>query len=315
MIAWREFQWGQDEPNAANDRLPADTIEGADFTRKQAAAVDELVVCAYNVERGLCLDEQLLAFAGDAGMPNPDVLLISEADRGCTRTGNRNVAREYAEALGMCYVYAVEFTELPRIWGPGGRIDHPCEHGNAIISRYPLGNARLIRHARTRSWDSTAQRLLRVGQPRRGGRVALAADVRVGERFLRVYSVHFESGRVNFGPRRRADFRYAQAVELVDDAADVGAPVVIGGDMNVVRYLGSGGGRSSQEAATTALFGADFVDAHAGLPFSERVTTDSGVAIDLILGRGVEFKGFGVGPRDVWGGLSDHLPVWARVHL
>ena len=315
MTAWREFQWEHEEPDAGRDRLSPDTIEGADFIQQPAAAVDEFVVCAYNVERGLCLDEQLRTFAGGAGMPKPDVLLISEADRGCTRSGNRNVAREYAEALGMCYVYAVEFTELPRIWGPGGRIDHPCEHGNAIISRYPLGNVRLIRHERARSWDSTAQRLLRVGQPRRGGRVALAADVRVGDRLLRVYSVHFESGRVNFGPRKRADFRYTQAVELIDDAADGGTAVLIGGDMNVVRYLGSGDGRSTQEPATTALLAADFVDAHADLPFSERVTTDSGVAIDLILGRGVQFTGFGVGPRAVWGGLSDHLPVWASVHL
>lgn len=315
MTAWREFRWNPDEPDGGQDRLQPDTIEGANFIVEPAAAVDELVVCAYNVERGLRMDEQLRTFAGDAGMPTPDVLLISEADRGCTRSGDRNVARDYAKALGMCYVYAVEFTELPRIWGPGGRIDHPCEHGNAIISKYPLGNVRLIRHQQARSWDSTAQRLLRVGQPRRGGRVALTADVRVGERLLRVYSVHFESGRVNFGPRKRADFRHAQVVELVDDAADAGMSVVIGGDMNVVGYLGSDDGHNSQEPATRALLAADFVDAHVDLPFSERVTTDSGVVIDLIVGRGVQFTGFGVGPRDVWGGLSDHLPVWARVRF
>jgi len=56
-------------------------------------------------------------------------------------------------------------------------------------------------------------------------------------------------------------------------------------------------------------------DAHAALPVGERVTTDSGVAIDLIFGRGVRFTAAGVGPRAVWGGLSDHLPVWARVSL
>ena len=40
--------------------------------------------------------------------------MFSEADRGCSRTNYRNVTRELAKALGMNYVYGVEYIELPR---------------------------------------------------------------------------------------------------------------------------------------------------------------------------------------------------------
>lgn len=324
MMSWQEFPWQQEEPDPNHDRLCTGSrgpthldcrIEGANFTRQPAAPKDDVVLCAYNVERGLRLDDQLRAFAGGAGMPSPDVLLISEADRGCTRSGDRNVVREYARALGMCYVYGVEFIELPRFWGPGGGVRRRCEHGNAILSRFPLGNVRLIRHQRTRSWHSTVQRILHLGQPRLGGRVALAADVRVGERMLRVYSVHFESGRRGRGSSSPDAHREAQARELIEDVSELQRGVVIGGDMNVGRYLGLRGQDESHEPATSALVEAGYEDAHAALPRGERVTTDSGAAIDLIFGRGVRFAESGVGPREVWRGLSDHLPVWARISL
>jgi len=336
MMSWQEFPWQQEEPDPTRDRLCTKgcvpthldcRIEGANFTRQHAAAKDEIVLCTYNVERGLRLDDQLGAFGADAGMPSPDVLLINEADRGCTRSGNRNVAREYARELGLCYVYGVEFIELPRFLGPGGSVRRRCEHGNAIASRFPLGNVRLIRHKRARSWHSAVQRILHVGEPRLGGRVALAADVRIGERALRVYSVHFESptllSRIESrasswrtlsrrgGRGSREGYRQAQARELIEDASGLSQGVVIGGDMNVIRYLRS----DEPEPTTGALLKAGYADAHAALPAGERATTDSGLAIDLIFGRGVRFAAAGVGPRAVWGGLSDHLPVWARVSL
>jgi endonuclease/exonuclease/phosphatase family metal-dependent hydrolase len=132
---------------------------------------------------------------------------------------------------------------------------------------------------------------------------------------LRVYSVHFESGDRGQGSSSGDAYREAQARELIEDASDLQRGVVIGGDMNVGRYprLGEEGGPG--EPTTSALVGAGYEDAHEALAGSERVTTNSGAAMDLIFGRGVRFTGAGVGPRGVWGGLSDHLPAWARVSL
>lgn len=268
----------------------------------------------YNAERGLRLEEQLSALDA-SGMPPPDILLLNEADRGCTRTGYRSVAREYARKLGMYYVYGAEFVELPRIWEPSRRVFplqtvwRRCEHGNAILSRYPLGNVRLIRHRSSRSWNILWQRVFRVGEPRLGGRMALAADVRIGERLLRVYSVHFESGWL------ADDIRRAEVGELIDDAAKVPHGVIIGGDMNCGHYITVLKGEMEREPVTDALFASGYADAHAGMPVETRITTDSHAIIDLVFGRGVQFTEAGVAPRVFWGGLSDHLPVWARVRL
>ncbi len=288
-------------------------IEGGDFRSDELSSPEELVVWAYNVERGLRVDEQLATIARDPGMPAPDILLLSEVDRGCSRTDGRNIARDYATALSMAYVYAVEFVELPRWWGPGGgRVERTCEHGNAILSRYPLGNVRMIRHELARSWNSPWQRRLRIGQPRLGGRVAIVADVHLGDRLLRVYSVHLESGTSRRGPISRDDYRTAQARELVEDASTCTYGVVIGGDMNVSSYLHELDG-GTPDPTVAALTDAGYHDAHARIDASERITSDSGTILDLIVGRNVQIAASGVGPAATWKGLSDHLPVWTRL--
>lgn len=315
-----EFPGQEGEPDACRERLCADpagdpiridcAIEGASFTGGETTPADGVVVMAYNVERGLNTEAQIEALRSDPLIPAPDVILMSEADRGCERTHCRNVARDWARALSMNYVYGVEFVELRRWWSPGGggALRRRCEHGNAILSRYPLGNVRLIRHGTSRSWHSWWQRLLRVGQPRLGGRMAMAADVKVGEKYLRVYSVHFES-------KGAQTYRPSQAAEVAEDGVTSPHGAVIGGDMNCVEYKADMDTGSTTDGVTWALMGRGYVDAHAGIPARERATTRSGYPIDLIFGREAGFSGAGIGSQAVWGELSDHLPVWARVRL
>ena len=219
-----------------------------------------------------------------------------------------------------------------RFIGPGGAIRRCCEHGNAIASRFPLGNVRLIRHKRARGSRSTVQRVMHVGEPRLGGRVALAADVLIGERALRVYSVHFDSPRIgeralrllsvqfDRGNERRGSkwsdaYHEAQARELIDDASGLGGGVVIGGDMNIASFPRELGDNRPLAPAIRTLVEAGYEDAHSALPASERVTQKYGVVCDLMFGRGVSFTAVGVGPHAIWKGLSDHLPVWASVRL
>jgi len=316
---FEEYPWETGEPDARRDRLctlpPRDKVrlecrlEGASFLPAEVPPTGELVVMAYNVERGLALDALIERLRSPGDVPPPDVILVSEADRGCSRTGYRNVTREMALALGLCYVYGAEFIELPRFFGKGRRIDAPCEHGNGILSRYPLGNARLIRHRCNRRWYSFLQRLFRIGEPRMGGRMALAADVKVGQRYLHLYSVHFESGRTN--DRYRDD----QALELAEDANLKPHGVITGGDMNTSEYLGDLRNGTANDGATRVFREAGYADAHAALPADERITTPSGVVIDLVFGKGVTFTAAGIGSRQEWSGLSDHYPVWARVRL
>ena len=316
---FQEFPRDAQAPGAARDRLCPGAqpdrvriecrVEGGFFAPAGVAPKDEIVVMSYNVERGLKMEGQIARLLDPVDLPAPDVILVSEADRGCSRTGYRNVMREMAEALEMNYVYGVEFIELPRWWGKGKRIDSPCEHGSGILSRYPLGNVRLIRHRKNRSWYGFLQRLFRLGEPRMGGRMALAADVKVGGRYLHLYSVHFESGTTN------DRFRDDQALELAEDAVEKPHGVIIGGDMNTSEYLSDLRDGTERDGATRAFRRAGYADAHAGLPLEARTTTPSGVAIDLLFGKGIVFRDEGIGTPEQWGGLSDHYPVWARVRL
>ncbi len=283
------------DPAAAPDPVFIDcALDGARYAPPDPAPTDALHVVAYNVERGFHTDAIIEALLEG---PAPDVLLLSEADRGCARTDDRHVTDDLARALRMDYAFATEFVELKQ---------QPCEHGNAVLSRFPLGNVTAIRHATNDSWFDSPD------EPRLGGRVAVRADVQVGDRFVRVYAVHFESALDDAT-------RTAQAAELAADGLTVAVPVLIGGDMNAGLYsvdVARGASPAQvRDRTARALLDAGYRDAHDGLPFAARVTHPGTVAfvLDLIFTRGlrVEAPGVGIGPP--FEGLSDHRPVWATV--
>ncbi len=298
-------------PDAAEDPVFVDCrVEGADFADPEAPLANEAVVMAWNIERGFRIEEQLERILDDPAVPVPDILLLSEVDRGCERTDFRNVARDFAEALGMNAVFATEFVELPGDRGLAGPYDPPlCEHGNAILSRWPVGNVRGIRHRSQHVWY-TPPGFPNPDEPRLGGRIAVAADVRIEGGVLRVYSVHLESTVSSV--EKRVD----QALELVEDARNVAHPVVIGGDFNTFEYLFNL--LAGFPTATFVPYEAEgFRDAHLALPIAERTTTrDPGnQIIDLVFTRGAIVRDPGVCSFDVCGGLSDHVPVWATVEV
>jgi endonuclease/exonuclease/phosphatase family metal-dependent hydrolase len=290
---------GSDDPASLADKIYIDCrLEGANFSN-DAAPKDEIVIVAYNLERGFGIDEQIAALS-DGTVPAPDVLLVSEADRGCERTEFRNIPREMAEALGHDYVYAVEFVELPR---PG--IIAACEHGNFVSSRYPIGNVEARRHTDNISWFDVPD------EPRLGGRIVVVADIQIGERYLHVAALHFESSPVD------NDFTVAQAVEtaaMIDARPFGGVP---GGDTNAPFYFIDLLENSEPiDLVTQSFFGQGFIDAHAAL--AERGTTsDNNLVLDLVLGneRHFRFAEPGICPKASCAALSDHLPVWATVQF
>lgn len=301
---------------AAPDRVPETTfiqcrIEGAKFAPSDVPPKDELTIVAYNIERGFGIDAQLAAILEHGDIPVPDVILLSEADRGCQRTGLRNITREYAEALGAYYVFATEFVELPGNRAPGGPYDPPlCEHGNAILSRYPLGNVRAIRHAANRSWY-TPPGHPNPDEPRLGGRIAVAADMKVGDRLVRLYSLHLES---TLSTLRVRD---AQALEIAVDADAIRGPVIVGGDLNAFFAKLDFANGTRNDATTQVFLQRGFVDAHAPIPLEQRDTIFDPVplVIDFVLVRDARVRSAGLCPSARCGGLSDHLPIWALVDI
>jgi endonuclease/exonuclease/phosphatase family metal-dependent hydrolase len=210
--------------------IPADYIaRGGDPTNPPCALeVDQLAppppgalpttlsVVSWNVEFGKDTAAVRLAFAQRAELRDADVILLQEVPRGDGKSDppGVNLARELAQALHRNYAFGVEWDrhEVPA----GG------EHGLATLSRFPIGNAALIRH--TKVWPGSYYD----ERKEYGGKATLAVDLVVGGQRLRVYNAHFENrDATGLG-------RAAQCAEVRADAESAGQPArqLLGGDLN-----------------------------------------------------------------------------------
>src|SRR5688572_20583144 len=191
-----------------------------------------LRVVVWNMERGRHWEGGVRLVRESEALRDPDIILLGEMDLGMARSANEHTTRKMASALGMNYAYGVEFLELT-----GGEIEerklYPGEnewgyHGNAILSRYPLRNVRMLRFPGIEKWyeGRGANESERV-QRRLGGRMALFATVRLG-RDVTIVSTHLESSAKDSAMRK------VQTGLLLDElrAYAKGMPVILGGDLN-----------------------------------------------------------------------------------
>ncbi len=176
----------------------------------------------YNIERGLRLDTIIDLWKQHRARLS-DIILLSEADRGMARSGNRHTAREFGVALGYSWAYAVEFVELTKGNRRERRVlgENQAGHiGNAILSRFPLSNLQVVRLP---CFFDYSQRFM----ARIGSRIAVIADVRIDGYLLTVVSVHLES---DSSPKQRSI--QIEALLAAIRERDSGQPIIIGGDMN-----------------------------------------------------------------------------------
>lgn len=234
-----------------------------------------LRVVTWNIERGVAFER----IANTLADLDAEIVLLQEVDRGCRRSGYRDVARDLAARLGMNWVAAGEFQEIGE-----GRRGAGCVTGQAILSRAPIDDASVIRFAD----QASAKWRFNPFQPRRGGRIALRTTI-AG---VVCYNLHLESGD------GAARLRSRQMDDVRSDLARHGGPrAIVAGDFN----------NAGAELAPLALERDGFVS----------VLTRDGMAaaarrpIDWIFVRGLAGEGSVV--RVV--GASDHDPVAARLHL
>ena len=88
-----------------------------------------LGIVSWNIEYGTRFDVVVDALR----RLDADVYLLQEVDLFCRRSGNRNIARDLAHALGANWVFAGEFQEIGESTG-----QVPALTGQAIVSRYPI---------------------------------------------------------------------------------------------------------------------------------------------------------------------------------
>ena len=281
------------EPRLSDDEIHRVIGDATHFAGPSSAAgaTDDdphLNIVTWNIERGTAYDA-VLATLRDL---DADILLLQEVDRDCRRTGYRDVARDLAEALGMNWIAAGEFQEIGE--GRRGKADIT---GQAILSRFPIEDARVLRFKAQDRWRWRINPV----QPRRGGRMTLVAR----SRGILLYNTHIESGGNH-------DLKQAQMAEVLQDqvaeAARVWppggttAPVLIAGDFN--------NGPIGHSPMFAPLIAADFNDA-LGEP-TGRVPTSRGGGhpIDWIFVKGltaVSDRGRVVDAA----AASDHSPVFA----
>ncbi|MBA3452848.1 MAG: hypothetical protein H0T42_07145 [Deltaproteobacteria bacterium] len=244
---------------------------------------DVFRVVSFNVEMGG--DPVLLAneIRGNAAIADAALFMIQEEesypDEGATR------ARRLAQQLDLGYVY------VP------GRVKKTGTHGLALMSRFPIENV-----------DVMALPLTDGGQQR----IAISADIVVGEVRLHVVNVHLET-HINITDRI-LHFRPA-----IIDAPE---QVIVAGDVNTNPYLW-------EEGAVPLVPTAQIVDTDQAPLLDDYMralgfatpTADVGPTermlgvesrLDAIYTRGL-VVGKGFVDRTVGG--SDHWPIWVDVTL
>ncbi|MDJ0626585.1 MAG: endonuclease/exonuclease/phosphatase family protein [Candidatus Caenarcaniphilales bacterium] len=198
-------------------------------------------------------------------LSSADVIALQEVDWGMPRTDYVHVVKELAEANGYGYVYGTEFLEFFDDGTAYSKIEELKEekfkglHGNAILSKWPLSNIRILRFAESFTKDPSMQTLSNrrcydwwheelaqtgpfeklaygviktvfdedsvVPSVRLGSRMALIADVQTPEGKVTVVSTHLEN-------RGHPKCRRLEIAELVNHLKSVQNPLVIAGDLN-----------------------------------------------------------------------------------
>ena len=145
--------------------------------RAAAPPADRLCAAVFNMERGAQLYESIDFLKDCPALQPADLIFANELDDGCARSGLRDNTRLLAEALGMYAVFGLEFIELNT--GP----DEKGYHGNALLSRWPITWAEVLRLPEAYNWYFDRQKRI-------GGRCAVFARLDVGGRALGAVSVH-----------------------------------------------------------------------------------------------------------------------------
>jgi endonuclease/exonuclease/phosphatase family metal-dependent hydrolase len=179
---------------------------------------------AWNIQRGARLDELLRAVAAPP-FADADVLLLSEVDVGLGRSGNRNVARELAQALGMSYAFGVSYLALTDDFGENAaRVENTLAlSGAAVLSRHPIGRTENVDLPEIRDKFHSSEK--RLGKKR-----ALLAEIALPDGPLAVVAAHLDS---NASPAQRA----LQLGGILDSVERSGvARALVGGDFNTTTY-------------------------------------------------------------------------------
>ncbi|MGE3974129.1 MAG: endonuclease/exonuclease/phosphatase family protein [Bdellovibrionales bacterium] len=248
-----------------------------------------------------------------------DILLLNEVDRGHCRSEYRDGAESLASAMGFHYSYAIEFLEVhakstgledgdgPLCRKGMVRADAKNQHGNAVLSRFPIVTSERIELTPCFDWFTNGG-----DQTRRGGRMALVTEIQLPEphKSILAVSVHLEN-KTNPECRNQQMQTLLSAIERIETQKGRKMDVIIGGDMNTI--LASSGTMKDlwkknlydygfNDGSTLMFMRLDYiVTKDSGAPQSKAFRAMSGVTANFV--------------KEKLQTISDHTPIYVDVNL
>ena len=199
---------------------------------KGSSSAERIRIVFVNAERGKRLDEITAYLKHHPDLKEASIILLNEIDIGMARSGNLNIAEELGIRLGMNWIFGIEFKELSK--GEEAERNTVTEnsealHGNAVLSKYPLDNLKLLRLPEKFNWFNDYQK-------REGSRIALFSTVKINGKEILLVTVHLED-------RTDAKGRYEQMESVVAYIEEYypDLPVLVAGDMNTLTFDGGNG--------------------------------------------------------------------------
>ena len=236
---------------------------GHDVTCEEEAVVR---VVSWNVQYGIEVEGAGRQLATDDDLKSADIVLLQEMDEPGTA--------RIAEMLDAHYAYASREPHANT-----GR-----DFGNAVISRWPLGDPRDVLLPHMAPVD---------GHPRH----ATTASIDVEGRTVTAYSVHTET------PQLRLARRVEQFDGVADDARQRGgAHVVVGGDFNTVTERGV-------RALVRSMAAAD-LERVSGVGLTSYRRFGRNLPLDHLFAGGFDRVDAGVVSTTE---ASDHRPIWVEL--
>lgn len=254
----------------------------------------DLLLVNWNIARGRQRPETLQALRGPLAA---DLYLFQEVDLHTRRTGYRNVADEIARELAMNYTFGIEFEELAQ-----GRPELPAFQGQAVLSRCPISRPRVLRFRhQLHNWGPRWKKWLGWSwlQPRRGGRMALVAEIQQGSQPWVIYNVHLESKANDTGRTKQI----REVLEDIHTHYTLDTPVIVAGDLNTKEGADSPVVQELRAAGFREVF-----QMHKG---SLRTKVRSNRTADWIFVRHLRFSD----ARILKLTTSDHYPLMVRLSL
>gem|GEM_PF-3154221 len=252
------------------------SIMDTGFEAAAPGPVTRVRLATYNIHWGLGVDgvQSLERTAAVLREMDADIVVLNEVDVNWRRSGNMDQAAYLAAAAGYPYSY---YSPALRTWASGGL--SLSFYGNALLSRFPVQQARTVRLPTSRG---------------REPRAVLVARLVVDGRPLTVLGTHLGLNQVE---------RLWQTARLKELAAAANGPVVLLGDFNAHPW--------SPELKQLTDGPAGLVDVHAAAGSGDGLTFPAHLPLARI---DYAFVSQDLAPRVLavraWTtGASDHLPV------